>query len=243
VTEMLLARQGRRAGVLETALARGAAADAREAREQAASAPDPDERAANFLAAGYQPGLLQQLLQRLGDVQAELETEREKLEAGARRQERIAREHAAGRITGLDIFRMQDFDEGDSHRCEQLERRAAGIKRQILEASQAISPPQARAPGPVEEASARARRTLAEVTAQVAEARRLEDEADARARAQLKRERAQHFAAWRGAFPRSQPAAVLEAHSSRAGGPEPGAGPLSVPWSRVAGWLARGWRP
>ena len=40
VTAMLLGRQGRRASVLETALARSRAQDVREAREQAASAPD-----------------------------------------------------------------------------------------------------------------------------------------------------------------------------------------------------------
>jgi hypothetical protein len=108
-TEMALARQQHRAGPLETALARSRSADIREAREEAAMAPDPDERAANLVARGYTPGLLYELQQRLGDVQAELETERAKIEKGARRQERIARDRAAGRISALDIFRMQDF--------------------------------------------------------------------------------------------------------------------------------------
>ena len=166
VTAMLLGRQERRAGVVETALARSAAADARQVLEEAASAPDPDERAANLVAAGYQPGLLFELQQRLGDVQAELEAEREKLEKGARRSERLAREHAAGRIGVLDALRMLDADEGDAHRCEQLERRAEGIGRQIAEASQAISPPPQRDADPLEAATRRANAAFRELTRQ-----------------------------------------------------------------------------
>ena len=113
LTAMMLGRQERRAGAVETALARSRAADVREALEEAAAAPDPDERAANFIAGGYQPGLLFELQQRLGDVQAELESEREKIEAGARRSERLAREQAAGRLSALDAVRMLDADEGD----------------------------------------------------------------------------------------------------------------------------------
>jgi hypothetical protein len=78
-------RQQHRAGPLETALARSAADDARAAREQAAYAPDPDERAANLVSRGYSPGLLFELSQRLGDTQAELEAEQAKLERGKRR--------------------------------------------------------------------------------------------------------------------------------------------------------------
>jgi hypothetical protein len=167
MTAMVLARQGHRAGVVETALARSAAADVRQALDEAASAPDPDERAANLLAAGYRPGALFELQQQLGDVQAELESEREKIEKGARRSERLARDHAAGRISALDALRMQDSDAGDSHRCEQLERRAERISRQIAEASQAISPPQARrSADPLEDATRRANATFREVTRQ-----------------------------------------------------------------------------
>jgi hypothetical protein len=166
MTAMVLARQGRRAGVVETALARSAAADARQALEEAAAAPDPDERAANLLAAGYRPGALFELQQRLGDVQAELETEREKIEKGARRAERLALEQAAGRLSAFDIMQM-DFDEGDRHRCGQLERRAERISRQIAEASQAISPPQAqRSQDPLEDATRRANATFRELTRQ-----------------------------------------------------------------------------
>ena len=42
---------------------------------------------------------------------------------------------------------------------------------------------------------------------------------------------------------RSAPASHLEARTERAGGPEPGYGPMNVPWSQVSGWLAQGWRP
>jgi hypothetical protein len=113
VTEMMLARQQRRAGPLETALARSAANDIREAREAAANAPDPDERAANLVSRGYTPGLASQLAQRLGDTMAEIEAENAKIEKGKRRQEHLHRAHAAGQITAWDIVRGQDFDEGD----------------------------------------------------------------------------------------------------------------------------------
>src|SRR5689334_4958230 len=98
LTELHLARQQHRAGPLETALARSAASDIREAREAAANAPDPDERAANFVARGYTPGLLQHLAQRLGDTVAELEAEREKIEKGKRRAEHVMRMQANGQI-------------------------------------------------------------------------------------------------------------------------------------------------
>jgi hypothetical protein len=122
------------------------------------------QRAANLLAAGYQPGLLYELQQRLGDVQAELETEREKIEKAARRSERLARDHAAGRIGAWDVARMQDFDEGDSYRCEQLERHAERIRQQIAEATQAITPPPQRDPDPVAAATRAAHDEFVAVT-------------------------------------------------------------------------------
>jgi hypothetical protein len=167
MTAMVLARQGHRAGVVETALARSAAADVRQALDEAAAAPDPDERAAGLLAAGYQPGALFELQQQLGDVQGELEAEREKIAAGARRAERIRRDHEAGRLNAFAAARALDADEGDQHRCEQLERRAERISQQIVEASQAISPPQAqRSQDPLEDATRRANATFREVTRQ-----------------------------------------------------------------------------
>ena len=167
VTEMLLARREHRAGPLETALARSAAADARQAREEAAFAPDPDERAAGLVSRGYSPGMASLLAQRLADVMTEIEAENAKIERSARRQERIARDHAAGRITAFDIARMQaGDDEGDPGRVAQLERRAAGLRRQIEDAQAAIAPQQQREADPVEAASRHAHQIFAEITRQ-----------------------------------------------------------------------------
>jgi len=177
VTEMLLARQERRAGPLETALARSAASDIREAREAAANAPDPDERAANLIARGLTPGMISDLAQRLGDVMGEIEAENAKIEKGKRRQEHLHRAHAAGQITAWDIVRGQDFDEGDPGRVEMLERRADGLRRQIEDAQAAIAPPQRRTPDPLEAASRHAHEVFVEVTRAAmaeAEARRPE---------------------------------------------------------------------
>ena len=164
VTEMLLARQERRAGPLETALARSAANDIREAREAAANAPDPDERAANLVARGYSPGLASQLAQRLGDTMAEIEAENAKIEKAKRRQEHLHRAHAAGQITAWDIVRGQDFDEGDPGRVAMLERRADGLRRQIEDAQAAIAPAGQRVPDAVEAASRAAHEVFREVT-------------------------------------------------------------------------------
>ena len=164
LTEMALARQQRRAGPLETALARSAANDIREAREAAANAPDPDERAANFVARGYQPGLLYELSQRLGDTTAELEAERDKLEKAARRAQFAAREHAAGRADVSRMLAMMDGDDGDASRVAMLERRAESLRRQIAEAQDMIAPPQARDLDPVEAASRAAHEVFREVT-------------------------------------------------------------------------------
>jgi hypothetical protein len=175
VTQMMLARQQRRAGPLETALARSAASDIREAREAAASAPDPDERAANLIARGYTPGLASQLAQRLGDTMAGIEAENAKIEQGKRRQEHLHRAHAAGQITAWDIVRGQDFDEGDPGRVAQLERRAESLKRQMADAQEIMAPPQRRDLDGVEAASRHAHQVFAEVTrARMAEARRPE---------------------------------------------------------------------
>lgn len=128
VTEMLLARRERRAGPLETALARSAAEDAIQARREAAEAIDPDEHAANLVSRGYLPGLASQLAQRLGDAVAELEAEKEKVERG------------------------------DPGRVSQLERRVESLRRQCGEAQQMITPPQAqRSADPVGGALERAR--------------------------------------------------------------------------------------
>ena len=164
VTEMLLDRQQRRAGPLATALARGRADEIRQAREEAASAPDPDERAANFVARGYSPGLISQLSQRLGDTTAELEAERALLEKAARRAQFAAREHAAGRADVSRMLSMMDGDDGDERRVAMLERRAESLRRQIEDAQNMIAPPQARDLGPIEAAHRAAHETFREVT-------------------------------------------------------------------------------
>jgi len=174
VTNMLLSMRQRGPGdTVARALARSDADDARAAREEAAFAPDPDERAANLVGRGYSPGLASQLAQRLADVMAEIETENARIERSARRQERIARDHAAGRITAFDIARMQaGDDEGDPATVERLERRADGLRRQIAEAQAAIAPQQRREMDPVEAASRHAHQVFVEATrAMMAEAR------------------------------------------------------------------------
>jgi len=170
LTNMALARQHRGPG---DTLARSRAAEAREIRDEAAAAPDPDERAAGLIARGYSPGLASQLAIRLGDTLAELADEEAKLEKAARRAERMHREHEAGRLTGLAYLRaMGDDDDGDQDRVRLLSRRAESLRRQIAEASEAMSPPQRRERDGVEAAASRASAALAEVTrSQVAGAR------------------------------------------------------------------------
>jgi len=144
--------------VLENALARARAAEAREAREAAASAPDPDERAASLIARGVTPGLMSDLSRRLGDTQAELQAEREKLERSQRRHEYLMRAHQAGQISAFDLAeRMGRLEEGDEAQVARLERRAESLRRQLQEVSEAMSPQQHVAADPLEAATQRAR--------------------------------------------------------------------------------------
>src|SRR5258708_19040327 len=106
---MLLSQRERGAGdVLAEAMARSQAAEARQAREEAAAALDPDEHAANLITAGYAPGMLTDLSRRLGETMAELADERAKIERGKRREQRVMADHAAGRIGAWDIQRALD---------------------------------------------------------------------------------------------------------------------------------------
>jgi hypothetical protein len=165
VTEMLLGMRQRQPGdALQNALARSRATEAREARDEAAFAPDPDERAANLIGRGYLPGQISQLSMRLAGTEAELADEEAKIEKGKRRQEHLHRAHAAGQITAWDIVRGQDFDEGDPGRVALLERRADGLRRQIGEAQNMIAPPPARDLDAVEAASRAAHEVFREVT-------------------------------------------------------------------------------
>jgi hypothetical protein len=118
---------------------------------------DGDERMANLLARRYRPGAVSDLARQLADAQAELAGEREKLERGRKRQERIQRDHQAGKITAFDIARMQDFDEGDAARAAMLERRCDRLRQQIGQASELIAGPQRDVPAdPVAAAQRRA---------------------------------------------------------------------------------------
>jgi hypothetical protein len=94
------------------------------------------------------------------------------------------------------MLSMMDGDDGDAGKVRLLERRAESLRHQIADATEAISPPERQAPGPVEAATQRAQRILAEV----AEELRLKDQAAAQARAQLARERTAFYAA-RGRLP------------------------------------------
>ena len=136
---------------------------ARWAPDKPEDPPDEDERQANLMAAGYSPGSLTDLARRHADVMSELATVRDANEKARKAQERIARDHTAGRITAFDIMRM-DFGEPDVARERQLERRAGNLRRQLEEAQAMISPPQQRGGDPLEAASRRAHEVFREVT-------------------------------------------------------------------------------
>jgi hypothetical protein len=139
---MLLARGERGPGdTLAVAMSRTRAAEAREERDTAASALDPDEFAANLISRGYRPGMLSQLALRLADVTAELEAERSKIEKGERVGRRVHGMLERGQVGAMDASAMLDGDYGDAHRAEQLERRAGSLRQQLAEASAASAPP------------------------------------------------------------------------------------------------------
>jgi hypothetical protein len=127
---------------------------------------DPDEKAAALVTRGYVPGLVTELSRRLGDVEAEAEAEREKIEKGARRAARIHQAHQAGRFDAFAVMRAMDFDEGDQGRVRLLERHAASLRAQIADAMEAISPPERRAPDALEAASRHAHQVFVEATRQ-----------------------------------------------------------------------------
>jgi hypothetical protein len=125
---------------------------ARMAADKPGDPYDNDERAANLMGRGYAAGHVSDLAQRYTDTMSELATVQEANEAARKRQERIAREHAAGRITAFDIMRM-DTAEPDTAREQQLGRRAESLRQQIEGASAMIAPPQARDADPYEAAN------------------------------------------------------------------------------------------
>ena len=143
-----------------------AAQPSREERAAELAQPDPDDRTAALLTRGYRPGQLSQLSQRLGDVSAELEAEREKLAAGAPRSEQVRQLHEAGRITAWQVMQQLDFDCGDEGRVRQLQRQQASLQSQIEQAHEAASPPRQRELDGVEAAAQRAHQIFTEVTRQ-----------------------------------------------------------------------------
>jgi hypothetical protein len=127
---------------------------------------DADEKAANALARGYRPGMGADLAQRYGDKVSELESVREANANARKTQERIARDHAAGKITAFDIARM-DFGEPDVAREQQLERQAESLRQQLADAQGLIAPAQAqRSQDPLEATTRRANATFRELTRQ-----------------------------------------------------------------------------
>jgi hypothetical protein len=168
-------------------LARAAAAT-----DKPSETPDPDERAASLLGRGYAPGALSQLMGQLGDVEAELQAEREKIAKGAQRAAIAHREHQAGRVDAWQMMRMMDGDEGDENRVRQLEHRARSLRARIADTGEVVAGPQAqRAPDPVAAAAQRTQQALAQVTEEL----RLKDQAAAAASAQLVRDRREFYAA------------------------------------------------
>jgi hypothetical protein len=89
-----------------------------------------------------------------------------------RRARHIHEAHQVGRLDAFAVMRAMDsVDEGDTGRVSLLERRAASLGAQIADVMAAISPPERRAPDPLEAAASRAHAAFAEVTrARLAEA-------------------------------------------------------------------------
>src|SRR5262249_39314536 len=102
------------------------------------------------------PGQISELSMKLADTLAEAAAEREKIERSARRQERVQRDHLAGKITAFYIARM-DFDEGDVARAQKLDRRAARVREHTAGAAAAITPQRQEEAAPMAGAVARAR--------------------------------------------------------------------------------------
>lgn len=173
-------------------MARAAAAEVREERARAAAAVDPDEYAAGLIARGVLPGQVSSLSQRLGDTLAEIEDEEAKIERAGKRAARVWRDYEAAKIGVAQMLRLQDADEGDPAKAEKLQRRADSLRRQMREASEAMTPRAAREQNAVEAAVSRSQAILAEVARMRAE----DDAAAARARAQMASDRKKFYAGW-----------------------------------------------
>lgn len=130
--------------------------------------PDPvdlDDKIANMMTRGVVPGGTFKLAQQIADVEAEIESENEKIDRYQRHAEHVARMHQNGQIQALDIPRMLGDDEGDVDRVARLERRRDRLQAQQATQQAAMSPPQAqRSQDPLEAATARAHAAFVETT-------------------------------------------------------------------------------
>ena len=163
----LLASRERGPGdTLAISMARGRATEARELREEAAAAVDPDERAANLIGRGVTPGMTIDLGQRLADAEAELAGERQKIAKGERVNARVRGMLERGQIGGLEASRMLDGDFGDATRAEKLERKCDRLRQQIADTAAMVAPPQERQPDGLEAASRTAHEIFREITRQ-----------------------------------------------------------------------------
>jgi hypothetical protein len=127
---------------------------------------DVDAHDANLLTRGYRPGGLTDLARQLADVEADLAAEEEKFERARKHQERLMRDHQAGKITVFDIARMQDVPggEGDQGRAALLRRRRERLRRQLVDMSGAIAPQRQAPADPLEAAASRAHAAFVEAT-------------------------------------------------------------------------------
>ena len=136
---------------------------ARLAADKPAEPYDDDERQAALLSRRYEPGRVFDLSRRLADTETELAAELELIEKGEKRAEQVRRMHEHGQIHALDIPAYLG-DEGDVAKVGRLERRAEGLRRQIAEAQEMISPQQQREPDPFAAGAKRAHQAFADAT-------------------------------------------------------------------------------
>ena len=127
---------------------------------------DADERAANLLARGYNPGHLSGLSRGIAEAQAELAGLEEMAKGAADRKARATREHQAGRVNVWGMQAMMDGEEPDLTRMAELERRIKNRQRELADAQAMIAAQREQVSDGVESAARHAHRTFVEVTRQ-----------------------------------------------------------------------------
>jgi hypothetical protein len=151
--------------VTAIALARSAAADAREARDAQRYARDPDEAASALILRGYTPGASIDLAQRIQDAQSALAGARQKREDHAKAIARYSELRDKGQISVMEAARRMDAAEGpDEAEISRLERHLERLQRSQAQAQAAIAGPQPGPEDPLEAASRRAHAAFAEAT-------------------------------------------------------------------------------